>query len=185
MKKYIIILIFGILFSCDDNKNSSAQFSEKKEVGSEEIPPSKVEPEVDGLETEEEVARPLAVIDGRYRKLDKDDLSSDCNCRCIDVNFDAPTEFCIVKDKIYISALCKKTAENSADIFFVKMSKEENPDRAIPWDQFDTDTPIASVKFQPDGTAELDWIGFNIDGKVATDYAIYGKKSLEGKYKKD
>ena len=186
MKKYLIIFVFCILASCDDNKKSSQQLSEEPApASSERISPAKVEPEVDGLETEEEVARPLAVIDGRYRKLEKDESSTDCNCKCIDVDFDATSEFCIVKDKIYINARCQKTGDNSADLYFVNVSREENPDRPIPWKDFDTDTPIASIEFKPDGTAELDWIGFNIDGKVATDYAIYGKKSLEGTYKKD
>jgi len=30
----------------------------------------------------------------------------------------------------------------------------------------------------------LDWKGFYIDGELAVDYAIYGKKTLEGTYKK-
>jgi hypothetical protein len=30
----------------------------------------------------------------------------------------------------------------------------------------------------------LDWKGFSIDGELAVDYAIFGKKTLEGTYKK-
>jgi zinc D-Ala-D-Ala carboxypeptidase len=31
---------------------------------------------------------------------------------------------------------------------------------------------------------ELDWLGFTINGDLAMDYAIFGKKTLEGQYKK-
>lgn len=185
MKKFLIILAFSLFFSCEDNKKAAAQFPEESEVAPEQVPASKVEPEVDGLETEEDVARPLAVVGGRYRKLEEGDTSTDCNCKCIDLEFDKTSEFCIVKDKIYINARCQKTGQNTADIYFVNLSREENPERKIPWQDFDTTTPIASVEFKSDGTAELDWIGFNIDGKLATDYAIYGKKSLEGTYKRN
>lgn len=184
MKKYVIILACGILFSCDNKRSSEGILSEESEVAPETIPPSKVEPQVDGVAAGEEMARPLAVIDGRYQKLEKDDLSADCNCRCIDVDFNASTEICIVKDKIYINVRFEKTGESTANIYLVNVSREKNPERKFPWEEFDRNTPIASMEFIPDGTAELDWKGFNIGGEIATDYAIYGKKSLEGTYKK-
>ena len=185
MKKYLIMLFFSLLISCDEEKKSSAQFSEEKEITPEKIPLSKVERDTDGVTTVEDVARPLAVVGGKYRKVENDSGSIDCNCACIEVNFDTPTEWCIVKDKVYIKARCQKTGGNTADVYLVDVSREENQDRPLPWKDFDKDLPIASIVFQPDGTADLDWKGFNIGGKLATDYAIYGKKSLEGTYKRE
>ncbi|MFD2516588.1 hypothetical protein [Salinimicrobium flavum] len=185
MKKYIVILIMVLMASCKDEKRPSNQTSERENIANESIPPGDIQEERDAVQTEKEDPKKVTAINGRYRKMIDDKPAEDCSCNCIDVDFDAATEWCIVKDKVYITARSVKTGENTADLFFVAASRDEDPDRQLPWEDFDTDTPVATLEFNPDGSADLDWIGFSTDGQVATDYAIYGKKTLEGTYKKD
>ena len=185
MKKLLNLLFLGLLVfcvSCGDEAKSGQPVA-NSEQSSVEQPDSKHQPEKKDV-SEMERVKPVA-FDGRYRKLIKDQPATDCNCNCIDVDFEKPSEWCIVKDKIYISAQCKKTGDHSVDIYFVGVSRENAPDRRLPWKDFDIDKPIASIAFEPNGDAKLDWKGFTIDGEIATDYAIYGKKTLEGTYKRD
>lgn len=185
MKKYLIILLIAFLTSCADNNKNSNHNSDLNERTAESIPPGNIEKERDAVQTDKEEPKIVESLNGKYRKLIKDKPAEDCNCNCIEISFDKPTEWCIVKDKIYITARTRKTGENSADLFLVGPSKDENSDRSFPWKDFDTNTPIATIVFHPDGSADLDWKGFSTNGEIATDYAIYGKKTLEGKYKKE
>ena len=185
MKKYIFILLMVIFASCKDGEKTKADNVEHETREMENVPPGNIQEERDALQTEKELEKPAIALNGRYQKVRKDGSKADCNCDCINIDFDNPTEWCIVKDKVYISAQSKKTGENTADLYFVDVSKDENADRPLPWDEFDIDQPIASIEFQPDGSAEIDWKGFTTDGKIATDYAIFGKKTIEGTYKKE
>lgn len=192
MKKFLfIILLFGFQ-SCNEGKTTSSDTSERVDpdtITTDTLPPGNLQEERDALQTEKEVKRtgvePVAVNQGRYRKMINDKAADDCNCNCIDIAYNRATEWCIDKDKVYMSARCKKTGDNTADVYFVASGREISPDRKIPWEEFDTNTPVATLTFQPDGSAELDWLGFSKNGEVITDYALYGKKTLEGTYKKD
>ena len=186
MKKTLNLVFLGLLifcFSCGDDTKSESSAANHDPTATQELSPGNIQEKRATLETEK--AEPVAVLNGRYRKYIKDKPEEDCNCNCIEIDFEKPSEWCIVKDKVYISAQCRKSDENSVDIYFVKVSRENQPDRPMPWEEFDIDKPIASIAFQPNGNAELDWKGFSIDGELATDYAIFGKKTLEGTYKKD
>ena len=189
MKNYIFILLLIFSVSCQDNKDDKQ--ADQVKLMEKELPPGDIQEEraavqtPDQAEESDEEANPIVATNGRYRKVESGEATSDCNCRCVDIVYDKPTEWCIVKDEVYITARSKKTGENSAELYFVNASRDDSPDRGIPWDEFDTGTPIASIDFQPDGTAEVDWIGFSVNGEVATDYAIYGKKTIEGTYKKE
>lgn len=190
MKKYMLILLIVILAACEDGKKASSDYpsrvQQEQERLKETLPPGNIQEERDALQTEKEEPKTVATTyNGRYRKTVKGKPATDCNCNCIDISFDSPTEWCIIKDKVYINAKCIKTAENTADLYLVNASREENPERPFPWEDFDTDTPIASLEFQPDGGVKVDWKGFSTNGKIATDFAIYGKKSLEGTYIKE
>ena len=186
MKNTLNLLFLSLLFfcsSCGDDPKSESSAANQTQTTTEELTPRNIQEKSAALETEK--AEPVAVLNGKYRKYIKDKPAEDCNCNCIEVDFDRPSEWCIVKDKMYISAQSKKSGENSVDLYFVKMSREESPDRPMPWKDFDINKPIASITFKPNGDAELDWKGFSINGEIATDYAILGKKTLEGTYKKD
>lgn len=192
MKKFLFILTAVAFFSCNDGKNSISDTSEKMDpdtISVDTLPPGNLQEERDAVQTDKEVPRtnvePVANNYGKFRKIVDDKAAIDCNCNCIEISYDHPTEWCIDKDKMYINARCKKTGENTADVYFVSVSRENSPDRPLPWDEFDTDHPVATLTFQPDGSAELDWLGFSKNGELITDYALYGKKTLEGTYKKE
>ena len=90
------------------------------------------------------------------------------------------SELCLKKDEIYIQARFSKDADGKLNVFYVKPS-EKNTNDKLPWDKFDTNKPIAVLT--PSGKGlELDWKGFSIGGELAVDYALYGKKTLEGTY---
>ncbi len=107
------------------------------------------------------------------------------SCGSLEVSFNTTSEVCIVPGEIYISVDFEKTDSNRANIFLVEPTNIENAKNELPWDEFDRDTPIAALDLQPDGTLELDWKGFHINKELATDYAILGKKTLEGTYERE
>ncbi|WP_324720594.1 hypothetical protein [Salinimicrobium sp. HB62] len=191
MKKLLFIILV-VMYSCNDGKTTTSETSERvtpDSINADTLPPGNIQEERDAVQTEKEeirtAAEPMAAYQGRYRKIVKDSAGDDCNCNCIEIAYDRATEWCIDKDKLYMSARCKKTGENTADVYFVSSSREISPDRPLPWEEFDTNTPVATLTFQPDGSATLDWLGFSSNGEVLTDYALYGKKTLEGTYKKE
>ncbi len=191
MKKLLFMLIAVVLFSCKDRNTATSETSERiatETISADTLPPENLQKERDALQTEKATAQasalPATGFSGKYRKSDSD-KGTDCNCNCIEVSYDRPTEWCIDKDKMYISARCEKTGENTANVYFVAASRESSPDKPLPWDEFDTNTPVATLTFQPDGSTELDWLGFSKDGEIITEYALYGKKSLEGTYTKE
>ncbi|WP_029038394.1 hypothetical protein [Salinimicrobium xinjiangense] len=191
MRKLIFLLLSVVLVGCNDRKSTTTTSSDvngQDTISSEMPPPGNIQEERDAVQTERaEPVQPeiAANLDGRYRKIVDGKAATDCNCDCIEIDFDKPTEWCIDKDKLYITAQTRKSGENTADLFFISASREIEPDRALPWDDFDKNIPIATLVFTPDGGVELDWLGFSTNGEVATDYALYGKKTLEGTYKKE
>lgn len=192
MKAFLFIFTAVLFLSCNDRKNTAPQTSEgvdPKAISSDTLPPGNIQEERDAVQTDKDIpvpeAEPIATYDGRYRKVVEDQPTADCNCNCIEVSYDKPTEWCIDKDKIYMTARSQKTGNNSADVYFVSASREVSPEKSLPWEEFDTNTPVATLTFQPDGSAELNWLGFSKNGEVLTDYALFGKKTLEGTYKKE
>ena len=195
MKNIIFILLLILSASCQESKETPRS----NQVVEKELPPGNIQEERAAVQTpddaeetknkaeahKEEETAPVIATTGRYKKLEEGEATNDCNCQCVDIDFDQPTEWCIIKDKVYITARCRKTGDNSAELYFVNASRADNPDRPIPWEKFDTSTPIASINFKTNGTAEVDWIGFSVNGEVSTYYAIYGKKTIEGTYKKE
>lgn len=192
MKNLLFIFTAAILFSCNDGKNRASETSERIDsdtISADTLPPGNLQEERDAVQTDKESPQPDAVAvanySGKYRKLVENQPATDCNCNCIEISYDNATEWCIGKDKIYISARCRKTGENTADVYFVAPSREDSPDKPLPWNDFDTNSPVATLTFQPDGSADLDWLGFSKNGEVITEYALLGKKTLEGTYKKE
>lgn len=192
MRKIFCLVIAFALFSCNEGKSTASGNSERIDpdtISADTLPPGNIQEERDALQTDIEAPKreneAVANNFGKYRRIVDGTASVDCNCNCIEIAYDRPTEWCIDKDKMYISARCKKTSENTAEIFFVAPSRENSSDHPLPWKDFDTAQPVATVTFQPDGSAELDWIGFSRNGEIVTEYALYGKKTLEGTYKKE
>ena len=104
-----------------------------------------------------------------------------CQCFCLEVT-SSTSELCLKEGDLFINARFQQNGENIVIYYDGKSSRTTNND--IPWDKFETGTPIAVLSPQANGAMKLDWKGFSIDGKIAVDYALYGKKTLEGTYKK-
>ncbi|MGM0932258.1 MAG: hypothetical protein ACQEWD_02305 [Bacteroidota bacterium] len=130
----------------------------------------------DGKNEEEALGR---ISNTKYIKVDENDAG--CNCYCVDVVTTGQSELCLKDNEIYINARFSQNG-NTTLVYFTKPSVKNTNDE-LPWEDFDTNTPIAEITPTPDGM-ELDWKGFSIDGELAVDYAIYGKKTLEGSYRK-
>lgn len=113
----------------------------------------------------------------------KNEISdANCNCYCLKLKENNKTELCLSEDKIYINASYKKSG--STVNFYYLSPANKNTIQELPWKDFDTNIPIAILSPDEDGNMKLDWKGFSINGELALDYAIYGKKTLEGTYKK-
>jgi hypothetical protein len=115
-----------------------------------------------------------------FLKIDKSDAN--CSCYCIELDMSNNTELCLLEDEMYIKARYSKSG-NDVNMYYLSPSNK-NTNKDLPWEDFDTNTPIAVLSPGENGNMELDWKGFSIDGELAVDYAIYGKKTLEGTYKK-
>jgi hypothetical protein len=115
-----------------------------------------------------------------------DNESGTCECNCVDVNFMQPTELCLDKKSgLSIMAKFKRMPDGSLSIYYQQPKHEGGViNKKIPWDKFDKTKPIAVISYSENNAFDLDWIGFTMDGELAIDYAIYGKKNLEGNYRK-
>ena len=123
-------------------------------------------------------------INGNY--INKDEASdSGCSCYCINIQFTQPAKLCISPNKIYINARYEQTKTDTINVYYTSAVNSNTGGKDIPWDKFDTTVPIAKIAPAAGGEIALDWLGFTIDGDLAIDYAIYGKKTLEGTYKKN
>lgn len=199
MRNIISILsLFLLIIACNDQEKKSQGREDIRYEGTINTDSSEkaidsnfkeiVEKERDGVLAEDEADPGLAEKDasqevaGTYLHLNKGNNS--CSCSCLEISFTSPTELCISPDTIYISATYEYVDNNSLKIFLAEVIKDEEEDRQIPWDEFDRNTPIATISIQADQTLKLNWLGFAIDGEIAVDYAIYGKKTLEGNYMK-
>jgi len=106
--------------------------------------------------------------------------NNSCECFCIEMTT-GTSELCLKENELFINARFQQNG-NNIDVYYAgKSSSTSNAE--IPWDKFETGIPIAVLSPAGNGF-KLDWKGFSIDGEIAIDYALYGKKTLEGTYKK-
>lgn len=108
---------------------------------------------------------------------------SNCGCYCLDLSSNT-AELCLVNGKMYINTRLQKNSNNTIDVFLTEPAGRNTEGKEMPWKDFDRNSAIATIKPTSNGEMELDWLGFKINGDLAVDYAIYGKKTLEGVYKK-
>jgi len=126
---------------------------------------------------------PAETIEGQYIRIgEESDLN--CECYCLDLNFTSTSELCLSPDKLYINVKFEKTNANLINIYLTDPSDINSEGEKIPWAKFDRNIPIATIAPLPNGELDLDWLGFSIKGDLAMDYAIFGKKTLEGKFRK-
>lgn len=193
---YVISMLF-LLISCknedkDHTDNSPAveqqdtefeeaetsQERENRRETSENSSPEAADDQPDQTSTSQGTAQEN-LQSGMYVKEGEND--ADCSCYCIEIN-NGQTELCLKDEEIYINARITESGDTKQLYFTEPSSKNTNED--LPWQDFDTNTPIAEITSSANGGIELDWKGFTIDGELSVDHAIYGKKTLEGKYKK-
>ncbi|WP_372918211.1 hypothetical protein [Salegentibacter sp.] len=196
MKNFLLIFSFVfLLVSCknqeENNEVEDIRLTEQ-EMDSYENPNSRSQSSVsnedeerepiensDNAETGDYETETTRISNDRYVKVGESD--PDCSCYCIDVVTSGQSELCLKDDEMYINARFSQSGNTTLVYYIEPSAKNTNED--IPWEDFDTNTPIAEITPTAEGM-ELDWKGFSIDGELAVDYAIYGKKTLEGAYKK-
>ncbi len=191
MKIKLLLICFGIaLYSCKDQKKTESTSDPNESTESyeradqEEMDHSTGNSSTGNTSGENEISADSpsasAMISGVYIK-DNHTEDSNCNCYCIDVTTTGNAELCLKEGALYINSRFSKNG-NDINIYYAgKSSKTTDAD--IPWDQFETGTPIAVISPNKNGF-KLDWKGFSINGDLAMDYAILGKKTLEGTYKR-
>ncbi|MEP6260890.1 MAG: hypothetical protein ABJ092_04885 [Gillisia sp.] len=126
---------------------------------------------------------PTSNTTGTYIKIGEES-DSNCNCYCLDLNTAGNKELCLVSGEMYITSRFQKNSDNSIDVYLVEPAARNTQGKDIPWKDFDRNSPIAKIIPQANGEMDFDWLGFKINGDLAIDYAIFGKKTLEGQYKK-
>lgn len=193
----IILCLFFFITACNDSKkndkpenpdsqNESVEDkydsdTSKEDQNSDQTNTDSLTEEIpDGKDSEEKSENSSGALSGLYIKSDHQE-DSNCKCYCIDVKVNSTSELCLTEDKLYINGRFEQSGNNINIYYSGKSSKNTNTE--IPWDKFETGTPIAVLSPAGNGL-ELDWKGFSIDGEIAIDYALYGKKTLEGTYKK-
>lgn len=196
MRTLIILLCFSVsLISCNDSQKESETPSKPNQT---------IEPKNDLRTAAQD--QPIDQKDNNFRKENKSSNVHDeesntsasapisgvylnsqhqedtaCNCYCIEISLDGSSKLCL-KDDMHINARFQENG-NNIDIYYSGKSSG-SVDGEIPWEKFETGTPIATLNPQPNGDLKLDWKGFSINGEIAIDYALLGKKTLEGTYKK-
>lgn len=121
-------------------------------------------------------------LTGQYIKVGNEN-DSNCGCFCINLN-SGNAELCLIEGEMYVTTRLQKNPDNSIDVYLVEPAARNIQGKDIPWKDFDRSSAIATIKPTGNGELDLDWLGFKINGDIAVDYAILGKKTLEGKYKK-
>ncbi|MCP9201415.1 hypothetical protein MKO06_16005 [Gramella sp. GC03-9] len=186
-----MLLIFSCLLlsftSCKDAENSKTETSdaiEQQQKSEKKIDryssSEKNDPEPSTADEEPEAETNNSILAGRYKK-DGHPEDANCNCYCLDIQLNATSELCLADGELYVNGRFEKDGDKINIYYAGKSARTENSD--IPWDQFEKNRPIAILSPEANGMS-LDWIGFTINGEIAVDYALYGKKTLEGTYNK-
>ncbi|MGB8705753.1 MAG: hypothetical protein WCD31_12040 [Gillisia sp.] len=197
MKRILILLFVFGLTSCGNNNGREKENSgstettitkpESRSTTSESSSPqgtSEKEPSSDTTPgTTSAQPRNPPVISGNYIK--KEETSDvNCSCYCLKIQYTSSEKLCISPNKIYVNVQFKKTKTDTINVYYSGVAPNSTDGKDIPWDKFDTNVPVALIVPADGDEISLNWLGFTINGDLAIDYAIYGKKTLEGKYKK-
>ncbi len=196
MKKYITFVLFISLFiGCKEQGNSKKLNAENpKGIVDETSNDPKINPSEDAeaveVETEElnensENTIKTKDFTGSYQRMDDDKTDLDCDCNCLNINLAQTQTLCIDKESnINIEVKFKEGKESDIAVYFVSGSGNMEGQKDIPWEDFDKNSVLATIDFSSPDSFDLDWKGFTQNGEIAIDYAVLGKKNLEGKYKR-
>ncbi|MFN4764493.1 hypothetical protein ACKGJN_15290 [Gillisia sp. Q332] len=122
-----------------------------------------------------------ATLAGNYIKAGLEN-DANCTCYCLDVQFNSTSQLCLTPDKMYINVRFEKVNEKLGNVYLIAPSDRNTEGDAIPWSKFSRNIPVATITSQNIGEIDFDWLGFTINGDIAKDYALFGKKTLEGNY---
>jgi hypothetical protein len=183
MKTIITIFSILLLVSCKSNTeqeetdtnvipNESTSISSESETGAQGTMSSS-----ESSENTNENSQPN---EGTYINLENKDAETGCNTLTLD--FNTATPLCIDKEGITINVHYKKES-GITNMYFDSLASNTS-DKKVPFNTFDTTTPIAVLSQTSNNILTLDWKGFSVNGDLAVDYAILGKKNLEGKFVK-
>tara|TARA_B100000949_G_C14245081_1_gene435405 strand:+ start:433 stop:987 length:555 start_codon:yes stop_codon:yes gene_type:complete len=183
MKTIIAILSILLIVSCKSNTekenaeinampNESTSITSESETGAQGS-------ETSG-NTSETTSTASEVNAGTYINLENKDAETGCNT--LTLSFNATTPLCIDKEGITINVRYKN--ENGTTNMYYDSLESNTSDKKVPFNTFDTTVPIAVLTQTSNNTLTLDWKGFSVNGDLAVDYAILGKKNLEGKFVK-
>lgn len=165
-----------------DNSDTYSKRTNTNNEGSD----SDIDPETSNPETQTDNSNPeshASSLSGNFMKIGEE-MDNSCTCYCVNINYTGNSELCLSPSKMYINIRMAKKSNQNTDIFFVSPSSKNTEGKDIPWSKFDKNVPIATITSKENGEIDLDWLGFSINGDLAIDYAILGKKTLEGNYKK-
>jgi len=195
MRKFLCILLLAIsVITCQDGKKSSSEKFNKVEVAKEDASVSLQDKKLvtDGEDVVKEESSPLKLDNsrpepstlwsGEFIKTNALNTSGTCSCNCLSIDFNATRTLCIDEKlgiDIQVNYVLK---ENSVQIIYLNGKGNLDDKNPIPWSDFDKNVvaEISTINNQ----MHLDWKGFTINNELATDYAILGKKNLEGNYKR-
>jgi len=170
----------------EKNKNSNTSSNTADVASDTEVSDSNINSETSNTISSEDKTKPAVTnsnLSGAYIKMGEETDNS-CACYCVNINYNGNSEMCLTPSKIFINTRMVKLNNKTTNIFLVNPSSNNTEGKDIPWSKFDKNAPIATITSKENGEIELDWLGFSINGDLAIDYAILGKKTLEGNYKK-
>lgn len=192
-----LLILFCVIFffaSCKDNKekepdeinSDQPEYVESNDYDSEDydqdgtVDQNNETPDTSSAKDSAEGDGSGRTISGTYIKNDHLE-DGNCNCYCVDIKMSGTSELCLSEGKLYINGRFERSG-NHINIYYTGKAARTS-DTEIPWDKFEKNVPIAVLNPTAKGF-DLDWKGFSINGEIAVDYALYGKKTLEGTYKK-
>lgn len=156
------------------------EFAEEENTGTNRT--SSPNTQVNDPDREGENRNTSNALTGQFIKIGQEN-DSNCNCYCLNLS-STTAELCIIPGDMYINTRLQRNTDNTIDLFLVEPATRNTQGKDIPWQDFDRNNAIATIKPASNGELEFDWLGFKINGDIAVDYAILGKKTLEGTYKK-
>ncbi|TQD33634.1 hypothetical protein [Haloflavibacter putidus] len=190
MRFLLCLLAFASFASCQtDTKKNQNQTETSQQEARNDFTETATRNTADTNSVKEENPSKLApepAYTGKYKRLDDGkENETTCDCNCLEINFDHPVDVCIDKNaKLQIQVAYTQTNDGKVKMYYVSGSGKTKTFKSIPWEKFDKDTPLAIIEYTKNEELELDWKGFTQNKELVVDYAIFGKKNLEGKFKR-
>lgn len=196
---FICLLAMSVIACQDDKKSSSEELTSEDDV-IEKISSKEQERDLQTNEHDEEIVEvqeeenvsstskndrpgPSAIWSGEFIKTNALRNDAACNCNCLDIDFNAARTLCLDKKSGIDIQVNYKLKGKIIEVIYLNGKGNLDDKNPIPWSDFDKNSVVAEIS-TTGNQMQLDWKGFTIDNKLATNYAILGKKNLEGNYKR-